>query len=122
MKKLKAVITVMLLVFTTYSFSQDKTAEEKALEITKNMKEQINFSDDKEAKVNAINLDFINQTEKIKTEEISKISKFKSLKKADEERDIKLKEILSKEEYELFKDNKSKNRKKIKDKIKESRN
>lgn len=122
MKKLKAVITVMLLVFTTYSFSQDKTAEEKALEITKNMKEQINFSDDKEAKVNAINLDFITQTEKIKTEEISKISKFKSLKKADEERDIKLKESLSKEEYELFKDNKSKNRKKIKDKIKESRN
>ena len=123
MKTITKILFVSIaLLFVNQTFSQENTLEDKAATLTQNMQEQIGFSDEVAEKVYDINLEFVTKTDELKQSDTSKFKKFKSLKKLDENRDKALKDVLTKEEYETFKKNKSENRKTFKEKIKESRN
>lgn len=118
MKKIFFTALFFTLISSNIGFSQNKSAADKAKDLTEKMKSQINFSDDKFEKINTINLAFFEKTETLKSSGESKMSKMKSLKKLDEERDEQLKNVLSEEEFKAFKENKSENRKAFKEKFK----
>lgn len=118
MKKIFITTFLLALFASNTGFSQDKSVEEKAKDLTEKMKTQINFSDDKFEKVNAINIAFFEKTESLKSSGESKMNKMKNLKKLDEEREEQLKNVLSEEEFKAFKENKSENRKAFKEKFK----
>ncbi|MCG2792639.1 MAG: hypothetical protein L6262_03700 [Weeksellaceae bacterium] len=122
MKKYQLFFTVILFLCSFKGFSQNKTTAEKADELTKNMKSQIKFVNEKQDAVYAINLDFVTKLEQLKSQEGSKLTKIQNLKKLDSERDIQLKKVLSADEFKLFTDNKSKNRKTFKEHFKDSKN
>jgi len=117
----KILTLIAFMFFTNIIFSQDKTNEEKASEMTKQMQTQIGFNDETYAKVYEENLNFVTNTQELKQSDATKIEKFKSLKKYDETRDKALKEILTEEEFKLFIENKSKNRQSFKERLKASR-
>ncbi|MDK2772641.1 MAG: hypothetical protein KYX68_10510 [Flavobacterium sp.] len=118
----KIIILLLMLIVNIVTFAQEKTADEKATELTKKMKEQVGFKDEVTEKVQAVNLEFVKKTEEIKASDSGKMSKMKEFKAADENRDTKLKEVLSEDEYAKFKDKKSDNRKELKERFKANRN
>lgn len=118
MKKIFFTTFLLALFASNIGFSQNKSAVEKAKDLTEKMKTQINFSDDKFDKVNAINIVFFEKTDALKSSGENKMNKMKSLKKLDEERDEQLKNVLSEEEFKAFKESKSENRKAFKEKFK----
>jgi hypothetical protein len=120
MNHLKRFFFTALMFFAIIGYAQEKTPEEKATALTKDMKSKIGFNDDAYTKIYPINLHFLKETDILKKEE-SKAEKFKKLKQLDEDRDTELKKILTEEEFKKFKDYKTKNRKKFKDNYRERR-
>lgn len=117
----KNITLVLLVLLGNFAFSQEISNEDKAIEMTQNMQEQIGFSDEAYAKVYDVNLEFVNKTQELKQRDVSKFKKFKALKKMDDKRNKDLKDVLTKAEYELFEKNKSDNRKAFKDRLKDTR-
>ena len=106
--------------FAIIGYSQEKTLEDKATILTKDMKAKIGFNEDAYTKIYPINLHFLNEVETLK-KKASRAEKFKKLKQLDEQRDTELKKILTEEEFKKFKDYKIENRKKIKNRFSEGR-
>ncbi|AWM14382.1 hypothetical protein NHF50_11175 [Flavobacterium sp. NRK F10] len=117
----KAVVLLAVFFVSFGAFAQEKTTEEKATEMTERMKEQIGFNEETEKKVQEINLDFVTKTEEIKEKDSGRMTKFKELKALGEERETQLKEVLTEEEFEAFKDHKTENRKEMKQRFKANR-
>lgn len=117
----KNITLVLLVLLGNFAFSQEISNEDKAIEMTQKMQEQIGFSDEAYAKVYDVNLEFVNKTQELKQRDVSKFKKFKALKKMDDKRNKDLKDVLTKAEYELFEKNKSDNRKAFKDRLKDTR-
>lgn len=117
----KNITLVLFVLLGNFAFSQEISNEDKAIEMTQNMQEQIGFSDEAYAKVYDVNLEFVNKTQELKQRDVSKFKKFKALKKMDDKRNKDLKDVLTKAEYELFEKNKSDNRKAFKDRLKDTR-
>jgi len=115
------VLMVICLIGQIVLSQEGDSLEEKATNLTSNMQEKIGFSADVKSKVYDINLKFINDSHKLKSDETSKLEKFKSLRKLDNERDDSLKEIFTKEEFEAFQKFKEENRETMKEKFKEAR-
>lgn len=117
---LKRFFFTALMLFAIIGYSQEKTPEEKATILTKDMKAKIGFDEDAYTKIYPINLTFLNETEALKKED-NRAEKFKKLKQLNKERDTALKKLLSEEEFTKFKDYKAKNREKFKDRFRERR-
>ncbi|WP_129582993.1 hypothetical protein [Flavobacterium cyanobacteriorum] len=114
MDTIKKIFGIMLAfaLFTINAVAQDKAAE-GAKAVTANMKEQLSLNDSQYTKVYAINQDFLKKAMENKTTAKTRIEKAKRLKALDEERDAKLKSVLTEEQFKIFVANKAENRKKI---------
>jgi len=125
MRKTISITLVALLTLISSTINaqeKQKTPEEKATLMTQTLKEQIQFSDEKEEEVYEINLKFVNDLKTVKEKDISKYKKVKELKALDNERNNALKDVLTEGEYKLYKDNKPKNRKAFREKFNSLRN
>ncbi|PZP45466.1 MAG: hypothetical protein DI598_13195, partial [Pseudopedobacter saltans] len=75
---------------------------------------ELQFSQDQYSQVLQVNQDLLAAMQKIRTDNGSRFTKFKSLKSADETRDAKMKQILSADKYKLYLKNKEDRRKQMK--------
>lgn len=113
------VLTILCLVSQFISSQEKSTTEERAETLTRDMQKKIGFSDEVKDQVYQINLEFVMETQKLKSEEdLSKVSKFRTLKKLDSERDYALEKIFTEEELKAFKEFKIENRESLKERYK----
>jgi len=114
------VIIIAFSFFNTKAFSQDsyeqRTPEERAKIQTEWMKQNLNLSDEQFEKVEPLNLEYALKMEEVKSID-GKLSKIKKAKSLSDEKDSKLKTILSEEQFEKY----LKKRKELGDKMKENR-
>jgi Spy/CpxP family protein refolding chaperone len=67
-------------------------------------KEKLNFSDEQKSKVEEVNMEYMEALSKIKEDGGSRMSRYKKFKQANNNRDKKMKEILTKEQYKIYKE------------------
>lgn len=103
-------VTLFLLITTTV-FSQDNKSQ--AQRMTDKMKINLNLTNDQTLKVLPINQSFIGSVQTLRSED-SKLAKYRAFKTADNKRDKAMKEILTKDQYRLFKKMKEENRESLK--------
>lgn len=113
LKQVLGAIAIMLL-FTLNTHAQAKGAE-GARAVTNHMKEELSLNDGQYTKVYAVNLDFMEKAIDNRNSGKSKVEKAKRLKALEDERDNKLKSVLSDDQYKKFIANKAENRKKLRE-------
>lgn len=103
MKILK--ITVAFLILSTSSvFSQDKTAEEKAAEITERLTTELSLTEEQATKIEALNVDFITSKRSIKADKsLSEDQQKEKLKDARKLHKASVNEILTDEQEATLK-------------------
>ncbi len=105
-------------------FAQDLvfvfTPEERAQIQTEWMKENLQLNDSQLVKIEALNLDYALKMEKVKSIN-GNLSKMKAARKASEEKDEKLKKLLSEEQFEFYLNKRKELRKKAMEIAKEQK-
>lgn len=84
-----------------------RLTEAQKQELKKSMeayKEKLNLTPEQEEKVEAINMNYFETLSKIKQSGGSKLNKFKKFKSANQEKDSKMKGVLSNEQYKIYKE------------------
>lgn len=113
-KSIKTIVTSLaLLLFVAVSAQAQDKAAEGAKAVTTHMKEQLKLNDSQYTKAYAVNLDFMQKAIENKKAEKTKVEKAKRLKVLDDERDTKMKSILTDDQFKVFIANKAENRKKL---------
>lgn len=113
-KSIKTIVTSLaLMLFVAISAQAQDKAAEGAKAVTTHMKEQLKLNDAQYTKAYAVNLDFMQKAIENKKAEKTKVEKAKRLKVLDDERDTKLKSVLTDEQFKIFIANKAENRKKL---------
>lgn len=120
MRKLQIVFgaVVMLLLFTVNASAQTKGAE-GARAVTNYMKNELSLNDSQYTKVYAVNLEYLQKAIENKESGKNKVEKAKKLKSLDDERDNKLKSVLSDDQFKKYIANKAENRKKLREHFQE---
>jgi hypothetical protein len=103
--------TALMVLFTVNAVAQDK-AVDGAKAVTSYMKEQLSLNDSQYTKVYAVNLAFL-QKEAENKKKNKGADHVKKLRVLEDERDTKLKSVLSEDQYKSYVGNKAANRKKI---------
>jgi len=110
--KMKLNITLMLLLVTlvtTHAAAQVKMTDEQkkeALAKYQANKEKLNLTPDQSKKVDAINATWFEGVANIKNSGGSKMERYKKIKSLNRERDSKMKEVLTKEQFKIYKQQK----------------
>ena len=112
-------VIAFLLLFTVNATAQDKAAA-GAKKLTEHMKVQLALNDSQYTKVHAVNLDFLTKAISANESGKTKIEIAKKIKQLDEERDAKLKSVLSDDQFKKFVATKPENRKKVQEHIKQN--
>lgn len=107
-------LVVFFLVFSLNASAQDR-ATEGAKKVTDTMKEQLSLNDSQYAKVQQINLEFLQKAAENQESGKSQVEKAKKHKQLDDDRDKKLKSVLSEEQNKKYVATKIENRKKLKE-------
>jgi Spy/CpxP family protein refolding chaperone len=123
---MKKILMVTLLSIAVCSALQaqnanSKLTEEQRGELKLKMdayKDRLNLNEDQSAKVEAINIRFYESLLEIKTEGGSKLSRYKKLKQVSRNKDKEMKEVLTAEQYKIYKEQ----QKEFKEEIKSRRN
>jgi hypothetical protein len=103
-------ITMLLVLVTMATFSavaQSKMTEEQKQEAKAKYqadKEKLNLTEDQSKKVDAINTTWFEGITELKNSGASKMAKYKKLKSLNGERDKKMKEVLTKEQFKIYKE------------------
>lgn len=105
-------VVVLLLMFTTNAAAQDKVAEGAKMVAT-HMKEQLSLNDTQYAKVLEVNKVYLKKVKE--NSGATAVEKAKKQKGYDEERDAKLKSVLSDSQYKIYIANRAANAKKYKE-------
>jgi hypothetical protein len=108
---MKKVIILMMLfaalmVSAHAQTGKPKFTEEQKKELKAKLdayREKLNLSDDQKSKVDTVNMEYMEALSKIKEEGGSKMSRYKKFRQASNNRDKKMKEILTKEQYKIYK-------------------
>lgn len=103
----------LLLMFTTAALAQDKSAE-NLTKLNDHMKTQLSLNDSQYAKVNDINRVFVTKAKESEKSNANKLDKAKKIKALEEDRDTKLKSVLTADQYKIFVANRGENTKKLK--------
>ena len=103
--KLTAVLVLTTLMAATVSAQSKMTEEQKKEAKAKYQayKEKLNLTEDQSKKVDAINTTWFEGITELKNSDASKMSKYKKLKSLKSERDKKMKEVLTKEQFKIYK-------------------
>lgn len=110
---LKQFLFICLLAISTSSMAQ-RDADSSARKLTDKMNTQLTLSTDQYSKVYDVNVRFANELSTEKASGASKMALLKKMKSLDKQRDKELKDILSKEQYDIYSGNKKDNRKQLK--------
>ena len=92
---------IMALVFTVTAAAQDKAAE-GAKAVTTAMKEQLTLNDAQYTKVYDVNLTFLQKAQKNSEAGGTKQDRTKKLRALEDERETKLKSVLTETQYKMF--------------------
>lgn len=109
MKKL-IIVALLLLAICTSSYGQSnnpKLTEEQKKEWKARLdayREKLNLTDEQKPQVDEVNLEYLEALSEIRESGGSKLSKYRMYKKANGGRDKKMKSILSKEQYKIYKE------------------
>ncbi len=66
-------------------------------------KAELNLTDEQAEKVEAINSNFFEKLQSIRSSSGGRLGKYKDFKQASQERDRKMKDVLTKEQYKVYK-------------------
>lgn len=111
----KAVLAMFIMLFVSVNaIAQDKqdVAVEGAKKVTASMKDQLTLNDGQNNKVYIVNLDFLKKVAE-NNKKANKVEKMKKQRSLEEERDTKLKSVLSADQYSLFIAHRAQDRKRI---------
>lgn len=109
MKKL-IIFALLLLAICTSSYGQSnnpKLTEEQKKEWKARLdayREKLNLTDEQKPQVEEANMAYLEALSEIRESGGSKLSKYRMFKKANSGRDKKMKSILSKEQYKIYKE------------------
>jgi len=106
-------VLLLLVAFSTNVKAQDKMAGSAKL-ITDNMKTQFALSDAQYKTMYITNLDFLNQLKALKKSGAAKNEKALKLKTLDQARDVKVKAILTPQQFAVYQAKKKENKEKLK--------
>lgn len=120
---MKKVFIGILLIFSCVLSAKAQTARQSSEEQKKELKAkmeaykaELNLSEEQQPKFEEINLQFAEGLSKLKGDNGSKLSKYKKFKKLTDERDGKMKELLTDNQYKIFKSHQDEVKKEIKSK------
>ncbi|KGO91087.1 hypothetical protein [Flavobacterium subsaxonicum] len=108
----------LLVLFTTSAMAQDRVAE-GAKKVTDGMKTQLTLNDSQYAKVLEINKAYLVKVKESKAKSVNKVEAAKKLKTIDEDREAKLKSVLTADQYKAFAATRADNKKKLKEYLEE---
>ena len=103
----------LVVMFTTAALAQDKAAE-NLTKLNDHMKTQLSLNDSQYVKVNDINRVFVTKAKESEKSNANKLDKAKKIKALEEDRDSKLKSVLTADQYKIFVANRGENTKKLK--------
>lgn len=110
----------LLVMFSTAALAQDRVAE-GAKKVTDNMKTQLALNDGQYAKVLEINKTFLQKVKDSRAATTNKVEQAKKLKVIDDDREAKLKSVLTEDQYKMFAANRAENKKKLKEYLEEKK-
>lgn len=113
LKKLASAVA-LLVMFTTAAMAQDKVAE-GTRKVTDGMKTQLSLNDSQYAKVLEINKTYLVKVKDSKAKSVNKVEQAKKLKTIDDDREAKLKSVLTEDQYKIYGAGRADNKKKLKD-------
>jgi hypothetical protein len=106
----------LLLMFTTTGQAQEKDkAAEGAKAVTAQMKSQLTLSDSQYTKVLDVNRTYLQKANDSKAMGVTKVDKAKKMKALGEERDAKLKSVLTEDQYKIYTAGRAGNMKKLRE-------
>lgn len=108
MKKLMMLTLLLTVTFVNgrSQTRQSKLSEEQKQELKAKIeayKVKLNLSPEQETKVEDINMNYFEALSKLKSEDGSKLSKYKKFKQANSDKDRQMKAVLNNEQYETYK-------------------
>lgn len=108
MKRIFKITMVLVLVTlaAANASAQSKMTEgqkKEAREKYQAYKEKLNLTEDQSTKVDAINTTWFEGIAALKNSDASKISKYKKFKSLSNEKDKKMKEVLTKDQFKIYK-------------------
>lgn len=109
MKKLIIFVLLLVAVCTSSNAQSNnpKLSEEQKKEWKARLdayREKLNLTDEQKPQVEEANMAYLEALSEIRESGGSKLSKYRTYKKANAERDKKMKSILSKEQYKIYKE------------------
>ncbi|MFP9098745.1 hypothetical protein ACLI09_06810 [Flavobacterium sp. RHBU_24] len=107
----KMLLAAAMLLCISLASAQDKSID-GAKAVTSYMKEKLSLNDSQYTKVYNVNLTFLQKVEE-NAQKNKGADKIKKLRALEDERDTKLKSVLSEDQYKNYVGNKAANRKKI---------
>ena len=108
MKRITNIVVLLLLVTITATnvSAQSKMTDEQKKEAKaryQEYKDKLNLTDDQSKKVDAINSTWFEGISALKNSDDSKLAKYKKVKSLNADRDKKMKEVLTKEQFKIYK-------------------
>ena len=97
---------VLTAILSAGAFAQSKMTDEQKKEAKaryEQYKQKLNLNDDQSKKVDAINTTYFEGIGELKNSTASKLSKYRKFKSLSADRDKKMKEVLTKEQYKTYK-------------------
>lgn len=101
-----AIMLLLVTLVTAQASAQSKMTDEQKKEAKaryQEYKEKLNLTDDQSKKVDAINSTWFEGIGALKNSDESKLKKYKKLKSLSADRDKQMKEVLTKEQFKLYK-------------------
>ncbi len=119
MKKLIISIVLLLAIIAGAQAQsrQSQLSEEQKQELKQRMDEyktKLNLSEAQQSQVEGINIEFLEALEKIRNSDGTRLSKYKKFKQAGNEKDKKMKSVLSSSQYKIYKEQQEAFREEIK--------
>lgn len=118
---MKKVILGVILIFSCALSTKAQTTRQLSDEQKKELKAkteayhaELNLTDEQQPKFDEINLQFAEELSKLKRDSGSKLSKYKKFKELNDERNRSMKEILTDDQYKIFKEHQQEVRKELK--------
>lgn len=106
-KMIMAVLLVVVTLFSGSTYAQSKMTEEQKKEAKARheaYKQKLNLTEEQSKNVEAINTTYFEGLNQLKNSGASKLSKYKKYKALTNEKDKQMKEVLTKEQFKIYKE------------------
>jgi Spy/CpxP family protein refolding chaperone len=111
---LLALLSILLVPASTFGQSQVSEDQKKeTLERYKSNMALLNLTEDQKPKVQAIEKEFFDAISSLRDSDGSRMEKYKTFKTISKNRDKQMKDVLTKEQYRVFKDNQEQTKKNL---------